>query len=320
MSSIADVLQAPRFQEWEVRDAGETVGEETASQSDQLVAVFDKLHRAAFKVGLGNSLFCDGDVAEEMSPEVLRAYLGQALVSGNIVLSGANVQLKDLVTFGEKCFGRVPVGQAANVAGDFFAGEARCAHYTAPQTAVALGFKGVSAANADDVAASLVLRELLGGCKNVKWGSGHSRLARAASAIGGGVSLDAFALHYRQTGLSGVLVRAPSSSIAKATEAALAELRAAAANAGDAKAVATAKAQAKASVLRAFDSLEGATAELAATLSSNNTVVAPAARAAAIDKVTPDQVAKLAAQVFKGKFALAVKGDVAAAPMLAQLN
>ena len=286
-------------------------------QSDSVVRTIEALHSAAFNTGLGNGLYCDVDVAHHMTADVLRAHLGAGSNAGNIAIVATGVQIGDLVGAADRHFGKLSAGTARSYATKFIAGESRVSAFTAPQTIVALGFNGVGLSSAD-LAASAVLRHLLGGAASVKYGKGASLLSKAAAASGENTQLDAFNLNYRDAGLFGVLVRASSANVRQATNAAAKAVSSAAGSIAE-RDVAAAKAAAKFELLSSFDSSSNAVAGVAASVLAGGKFSGAAALAAKIDAVSAADVSKLAKKLIAAKPALAVHGDTAAAPLISEI-
>ncbi|PIA18236.1 LuxS/MPP-like metallohydrolase [Coemansia reversa NRRL 1564] len=208
---LGDIATATKFAEHEFRDVAKLVALESLSaRTNPVTRALDGVHQAAFRGGLGNSLY-----ALESSPvstgNTVRQYALEALSSGRVAVVGTGIDANELAKLvSESKLSTLASGSAVTGAATKFSGGVQQIYDSAaPLSHYALAFS-CEPQNAQ------LLGNLLGTQRRLKWNSGASALARLAASEGFGA--DAFSFAYSDAGLVGVLVTAPSTQIKDAVE------------------------------------------------------------------------------------------------------
>ncbi|KAJ1722404.1 ubiquinol-cytochrome c reductase core subunit 1, partial [Coemansia erecta] len=213
---LADIATKSKFAEHEFREVARLVAFESLSaRHNAETRVLDGLHQAAFRGGLGNSLY-----ALESSPvasgDKVRQYAQSVVVPGRIAVVGTGVDAQELAALvAESPLGSLaasgPAGPQA-AAAQAVGGVQQVYESAAPVSHYALGFTTKDAASVQPLAA------LLNASSRVKWSSsgGSTSLAHLAASSGFGIA--PFAFGYSDAGLVGVVVSAPRSLIKNAVQ------------------------------------------------------------------------------------------------------
>ncbi|KAI8144634.1 Metalloenzyme, LuxS/M16 peptidase-like protein [Fennellomyces sp. T-0311] len=311
---LGDVVSNQKFQDHEFVDvAKQTAAESANAASSPEAAVFEAAHAAAFRNGLGNSIFASR--ASPVNNAAVKSYAAELFKSGNIALVGSGLSLETVQKFAET-FIDVPAGQSTVPATKYFGGESRVEAASAKNHFV-LAFEGAPL-NSAEYAAAQVLRFALGGEQRVQFAAAAGLLGETAAKLNG-AELKAFNIGYSDAGLFGVYASAPSSGIASAAAAAAEQLKAVASGISEqdfARAVAQAKFAAVSGFETRLDRLETVGAQ--ALLAGKYTSAADAA--AALDKVSASDVAKVAEKLLSGKATTAALGDLYSLPYADSLS
>lgn len=237
-------------------DYNEQVIPQVASEYEQAVSdpvtyALDLAHGAAFRTGLGNSLFASPHAAVDYTSAT--AYAKSAFSPSNIAVLGSGIDSSALQSLVSQYFVAGSSSAAlSSPSTSYFGGEVRVpapGHGSHLDTFV-LAFKGAAASDVD----LTVLRYLLGGDSFLKWSAGSTPLSKLATAS---ASAKAFNLAYSDAGLFGVIISAPSSEVAGLATKVVAELQAVAKGAS-AEAVQQAVAKAKFAAAAGLESRVGA--------------------------------------------------------------
>ncbi|KAI8319287.1 LuxS/MPP-like metallohydrolase [Martensiomyces pterosporus] len=210
---LGDIATATKFAEHEFRDIAKLVSFESLSaRTAPATRVLDGVHQAAFRSGLGNSLY-----ALESSPvttsDAVRQYAQSALTAGRVAIVGTGIDSQALAALvGESKLATLPAAGSAALstpASKFTGGVQQIYESGSPVSHYALAFEA-------EASTSQALANLLGAQKRMKWNTGVSPLAKLAVEEGFGI--ESFSFSYTDAALVGVLVSAPSSQIQKAVE------------------------------------------------------------------------------------------------------
>ncbi|KAJ2636062.1 ubiquinol-cytochrome c reductase core subunit 1 [Coemansia sp. RSA 1286] len=209
---LGDIAAATKFTEHEFKEVARLVAFESLSaRSDANARVLDGVHQAAFRGGLGNSLY-----ALESSPvssgDAVRRYAEAALAPGRlaVVATGVDAQeLASLVSSSRLASLTSSASPLSTSAASFAGGVQQIYESASPISHYALAF-------ASESASAKPLAALLGAQSRVKWSTGVAPLAKLAATEGFGVS--PFSFSYSDAGLVGVVVSAPRSQIKSAVE------------------------------------------------------------------------------------------------------
>ncbi|KAG0337894.1 ubiquinol-cytochrome c reductase core subunit 1 [Podila horticola] len=308
---FGDLVAQTKFTEHELHSvATEVAAECHLAESTPEIAVIDALHNAAFRNGLGNSVYAAS--YSDISTEDLKKFASENFVANKVALVATGVSEAELKSLADSAFSHVAAGSAAKAEGaKYYGGDVRVAHSSSVGH-VAVAFQGAAAGTPDFYTAQ-VLRSLLGGDRFVKWStSGVSPLSAAAGKIGHGAQISAFNYGYSDAGLFGVYAQASNKDITEAAKVAVASLKAAAKSVS-ADEFKRALAQAKFETAARYESRTSTTEILAAQALQGHKVTAEESLAA-LDKVQAGDVSKLAAKFLSSKPTTVVLGQAAALP------
>ncbi|KAJ2156038.1 ubiquinol-cytochrome c reductase core subunit 1 [Coemansia sp. RSA 552] len=210
---LGDVAAGTKFTEHEFRDVDRLVKFETLSaRANPVTRVLEGVHQAAFRQGLGNSLYAP-DASPITTGDAVRQYAERAL-NGRVALVGTGIEAEELSKLAAAsrlgALGSNAASAAATSAAAQFVGGGQQVYETAGDVAhYALAFSC-----APEQAA--LLRGLLGGGRRVKWGQGVAPLAQLAAREG--FSAEPFACTYSDAGLVGVVVEARATQLRDAVQ------------------------------------------------------------------------------------------------------
>ncbi|XP_063228830.1 cytochrome b-c1 complex subunit 2, mitochondrial isoform X2 [Bacillus rossius redtenbacheri] len=311
---LADAATKQVFKPWELSDSLPRLRYELATIPVE-ARTLDLLHKAAFRTGLGNTLFCPKPLVGKHSSETLQHYTRSLLTAGRTAVAAVGLPHGQLVAFAQNLGLDDGAGPASPTR--YFGGEIR-KEKLSDMAHVAVAAEGASLANQKEALAFAVLRYALGAGPATKWGSSVSPLYKAAAGASGSESFAVSALNvsYSDAGLFGFVASAPAEVAGKVVEAALKQLRAGQAADAD---VARGKAQLKAELLYALESGHGLLEDLVSQALLLGAVSGPAQLAAAVDAVSSADVAAAAKKVSQGKLSLAAFGQLHTVPYLDQL-
>ncbi|KAI8357190.1 Metalloenzyme, LuxS/M16 peptidase-like protein, partial [Mortierella sp. GBAus27b] len=308
---FGDLVSQTKFAEHELHPvANEVAAECSVAASSPEITVVEALHNAAFRHGLGNSVYAAP--YSHFSSADLKEFAANNFVGNKLALVATGVSEAELKSLADSAFGQVAAGSAVQTeATKYYGGDVRVPHDSALGH-VAVAFQGAAIGSPDFYTAK-VLRTLLGGDRFVKWStSGVSPLAAAAGKIGNGTQISAFHYGYSDAGLFGVYAQSEHKTVTEAAKAAVDSLKAAAksVSAEDFK---RALAQAKFETATRFESRAIGTEILAAQAFSGHKVSASEALAG-LDTVQAADVSKFAAKLLSSKPTTVVLGKTSELP------
>uniref|UniRef100_A0A8C7K1K5 Ubiquinol-cytochrome c reductase core protein 2a n=1 Tax=Oncorhynchus kisutch TaxID=8019 RepID=A0A8C7K1K5_ONCKI len=202
---LINVTMTPEFRPWEVDDLTSRVKVDRAlAHQCSQIGVIEKLHEAAYKNALSNSLYCPDYMVGKVSGEQLQSFVQNNFTSARMALVGLGVNHSVLRQVGEQF---LSVRSGAGVAGAkavYRGGELRVqngAGLVHSLIAIEGGVTGSAEANAFSV-----LQRVLGAGPHVKRGSNiTSKLSQGiANATTQPFDATAFNATYADSGLFGV--------------------------------------------------------------------------------------------------------------------
>ncbi|KAF9306613.1 ubiquinol-cytochrome c reductase core subunit 1 [Mortierella antarctica] len=295
---FGDLVAQTKFAEHELHSvATEVAAECHLAESTPEIAVIDALHNAAFRNGLGNSVYAAS--YSDISTEDLKKFASQNFVANKVALVATGVSEAELKSLADSAFSHVAAGSAAKAEGaKYYGGDVRVAHNSSVGH-VAVAFQGAAAGTPDFYTA--------------QWStSGVSPLAAAAGKIGHGAQISAFNYGYSDAGLFGVYAQASNKDITEAAKVAVASLKAAAKSVS-ADEFKRALAQAKFETAARYESRTSTTEILAAQALQGHKITAEESLAA-LDNVQAADVSNLAAKFLSSKPTTVVLGQASALP------
>ncbi|RKP35665.1 Metalloenzyme, LuxS/M16 peptidase-like protein, partial [Dimargaris cristalligena] len=320
---LASVALETRYTDYEFLDAQPIIQAETlAAQADSEIRLFDELHRVAFhSQGLGNSLYARAN--NQVTQKKLIDFAQQVFQPTRLGLVGVNVDHAQLAELGHELLTeRITTPASTSTLADtsasqYTGGEALFDGPAGGDAQYAMAYPSAGLDNPSGVAASRILGHLLGGSRYVKWGTGQSRLAQAAAALGhGGVQLHPFQFTYSDAGLFGIQVRAPTGAdVAQAAQAAAHALQEVASQAPAAEQLQRAVNQAKAAAALAAETSAGQAAELQnLVFNGSPSTTSLQETLATLDAVSAQNIQAAAETLLKAKPTAVGVGNVALFP------
>lgn len=313
---LGDVASKQVFKPWEISDNIPRLKYElsTLSPFAQLV---DLLHRAAYRRGLGNSLFCPDYLVGSHNTESLQHYVRSLFTTNRAAVVGVGVDHGDLLCFAQNLSLESGAGPSDSTT-KYTGGDAR--KDTADSLAhVAVAVEGASLKNTKEALAFAVLRYALGVGPHVKWGSSASPLTRAVGSAAGNdpFAVTAFNANYTDSGLFGFVASSPASIAGKVVDAAVKQLRSGIVSPAD---IARGKTQLKAAILHDQESDSALVEEIGTQAVLLGSVLSGPALVSAVNSVTDAEVNAAASKVKAGKLSVAAVGSLSSVPYADELK
>uniref|UniRef100_A0A146Z3E7 Cytochrome b-c1 complex subunit 2, mitochondrial n=1 Tax=Fundulus heteroclitus TaxID=8078 RepID=A0A146Z3E7_FUNHE len=354
---LVNVTTAQEFRPWEVDELTSRVKIDKAlAQQCPQISVIEKLHEAAYKNALSNSLYCPDFMVGRVSSEQLHSFVKDTFTTGRMALVGVGVKhsvlrqvgegllsaqlhsfVKDTFTTGRMALVGVGVkhsvlrqvgegllsarsGAGAPVAkAAYRGGELRVQNGDDLVHALVVSEGGVT--GTAEANAFTVLQRILGASPHVKRGSSiTSKLSQGvAKATTQPFDATAFNASYSDSGLFGVYTIAQADSAGEVIRAAIAQVRGVADGSVTEADITRAKNQVKAEYLMSIESSEGLMEEIGAQALNTAAYQAPESVLQAIDAITKDAVVKAARQFVDGKKTMAASGHLINTPFVDEL-
>ncbi|XP_059405921.1 cytochrome b-c1 complex subunit 2, mitochondrial-like [Carassius carassius] len=317
---LVNVTTAPDFRPWELSDLSSRVriDKAVADQSPQ-IGVLEKLHEAAYKNALSNSLYCPDHMLGKISVDHLQQFFASNYTSARMALVGLGVSHAALKQVGEQFFSTHAGTGAAGAKAVYRGGELRVQSGGGLVHAL-LACEGAAAGSAEANAFSL-LQRLLGTGPHVKRGSSiTSKLSQGiAKATTQPFDAKAFSATYSDSGLFGVYVISQADSAREVINAAMAQVMAVAEGRLTADDLTRAKTQLKSDYLMSLESSEGLLEELGVQVLSSGVYSSPQTVAHNIDSVTSADLVKAAKKFVESKKTMSCCGHLANTPFVDEL-
>ncbi|XP_069688022.1 COP9 signalosome complex subunit 1-like [Periplaneta americana] len=313
---LGDVAAKQVFKPWELSDNIPRLKYELGGVSPH-ARLLDLLHKAAYRTGLGNSLFCPKYLVGSHSSESLQHYVKSLFTTNRAAVVGAGIQQEDLVCFAQNLALESGAGPA-DIATKYSGGEQRI-DAAGSLAHVAVAVEGASLKNTKEALAFAVLQYALGTGPAVKWGASAGSLARAVNAAVASepVAVTAFNASYTDSGLFGFVASSPGKVAGQVLETALKQLRSGNLSSGD---ITRGKNQLKAAILLCDESNASLVEEIGVQAVLLGNVLSSSAIASVVDSVTDAEVNAAANKVKSGKLSLAAIGKLNCVPYLDQLK
>jgi predicted Zn-dependent peptidase len=310
MEVVADMLLRPTLDAGDLAQEVGVIAQEIAEAADTPDdQIFEMAQAAAFAGHpLGRPVLGTEASIGAASPQSLEAWRARLYAPDRLVISAAGaVDEAELLALAERLFaGAAPRPAAAPEPARFVGGRAGEARKL-EQAHLVFYLPGVGATDPDYFAARLFAEALGGGMSSRLFQEARERLGLA-------YAIDAFSESYQETGLIGVYAGCAAKDAAGLAEVVAREIRGLAGAVGEAE-LARAKAQLKASLFMGRESLAARAEQAAAQLLVFERLLTPEEIAAAIDAVSPADLARIASRLLGPALsAPAVLGPPAALP------
>ncbi|KAM4716588.1 ubiquinol-cytochrome c reductase core protein 2a [Anableps anableps] len=320
LDCLVNVTTAQEFRPWEVDELTSRVKiDKAVAQQCPQISVIEKLHEAAYKNALSNSLYCPDFMVGRVSSEQLHSFVKDNFTTGRMALVGVGVNHSVLRQVGEgllsaRSGARAPVAKAA-----YRGGELRVQNRDDLVHALVVSEGGVT--GTAEANAFTVLQRILGASPHVKRGSSiTSKLSQGvAKATTQPFDATAFNASYSDSGLFGVYTIAQANSAGEVIRAAIAQVRGVSEGSVTEADITRAKNQVKAEYLMSIESSEGLMEEIGAQALNTAAYQAPESVLQAIDAVTKDDVVKAARKFVDGKKTMAASGHLVNTPFVDEL-
>lgn len=227
------------FKPWEIQDNLNRVKIDLANVSDQVKAV-ELLHRAAYRTGLGNSIFCPKHKIGKISSETLQHFYESNFTSNRGAVAGVNVDHQLLVGFSQSL--QIGSGDGARSESKYHGGVDIHKEKGGRSASVAVATSGGSWTSLKDGVAFNVLQRAAGTTPSTKRGNSAGVLVKAILSAAPNSAASTLNACYSDSGLFGFVVSGPAKEVGAATEAGIKALKSAALSDDD---VARGKAQLK---------------------------------------------------------------------------
>ncbi|XP_023691355.1 ubiquinol-cytochrome c reductase core protein 2a [Paramormyrops kingsleyae] len=320
MEYLINVTTAPEFRPWEVSELAERVkvDKALAGQSPQ-IGVIEKLHAAAYKNSLSNSLYCPDYQMGRISSEQLHSFIQSNFTSARMALVGLGVEHTMLKQVGEQ-FLNVRSGTGTSSAKAQYKGGEHREQNGDGLVHAAVVSEGAVMGTAEADAFS-VLQRVLGVGPHVKRGSdATSKLSQGISkATTQPFDASAFNASYSDSGLFGIYTISQHGAAGDVIKAALAQVKAVAQGGLTAADLTRAKNQVKADYLMSLESSDGLLEEMGLQGLVGGAYSPPEAVLQKIDSITSDAVASAAKKFVTGKKSMACSGHLVNTPFLDEL-
>uniref|UniRef100_A0A669F5S5 Ubiquinol-cytochrome c reductase core protein 2a n=1 Tax=Oreochromis niloticus TaxID=8128 RepID=A0A669F5S5_ORENI len=312
MEFLVNVTTAQEFRPWEVDELTPRVKVDKAlAQQCPQIEVIEKLHEAAYKNTLSNSLYCPDFMVGHVSSQQVRICVTSFFF---FYLKGVNHSV--LRQVGEGLLS-ARSGVGAPVAKSVYRGGELRVQNKDDLVHALIASEGAVTGSAEANAFS-VLQRILGAGPHVKRGSSiTSKLSQGiAKATTQPFDATAFNVSYSDSGLFGVYTIAQAASAGEVIKAAIAQVRGVAEGGVSEADITRAKNQVKAEYLMSMESSEGLLEEIGAQALTAGVYQAPDAVLKAIDAVTQNDVVKAAKKFVDGKKTMSASGHLINTPFV----
>ncbi|KAI6659156.1 Cytochrome b-c1 complex subunit 2, mitochondrial [Oopsacas minuta] len=317
LENLSAVYNGPEFRRWEVSK------DRVLLDLDRLHIHFDSLaddvmHKLAYRIGLGMPIYTPECRAALISSEDMQKYYSSRVNADNTFVIGSGIEHKELSRLVEELF-VPPVKQVSGVdiPRYFGKGESHIRLYGEDTQAV-LTAEGVSIGH-DDLPKYIVLQHLLGVENVIKRGSmSCTRLGKCATQVNG-AAMSAVNINHSDTGLFGLVARAPGNQIKKLVKAGLSACREVAKNGVSSTELIASKNRAKSAVLSQYDDLETLHNTLMLQVAMTGAVSSGREISDRIEKVSSEDVQNVARKITIAKPNLVVTGNLVDPPYLDEL-
>lgn len=303
---LASVIGKTEFRPWEIDDLKEKLKYDRFIRPPQ-VRLFDLLHSAAYRSGLGNSLFIPKYNIGKLGPETLHHFVNANLIQTKAVVVSSGLSVDDTIEFADSI--AFKTGSSASApASKFYGGELRKGSST-PLAYVAVATES-AAASAKEAVAFSVLKYALGAGPSTKRGIGAGPLTQAVGGVGDS-AVTAFNVSYADSGLFGFVIAASPEKITPAVQAAIGVVRGGSIKDAD---IVRGKALLKRAVADSFETLDSTVDNVVQQAVTSGVVKSLPDLLAEIDSVSASDVSAAASKIKSGKVATAAFGNIAHLP------
>ncbi|KPI97405.1 PREDICTED: cytochrome b-c1 complex subunit 2, mitochondrial-like [Papilio xuthus] len=305
------IVSNQEFRPWELTDNLPRLRYDIAALPPQVRAV-DLLHKAAYRRGLGNSLFIAPKKIGKISSESLQHFASNNLVPNRcaIALIGDNQDTACLLADSLQLSSLVQESKSDTTT--YYGGELR-KEMGGDLAHVALALQGAPASIPQSLALAVAARAL--GCGPVtKWGANNSPVAKAIGNIGP-FAAAGFNVSYSDSGLFGVVLSVPKDEANAAVKAVANLLK----QPLSADAIKAGKNQLKLQVLAEAEDGTSLVESLAAQGLFTGSAKSPLDIAREIDQLSTNDVSQAMANASRSKLSMGSAGNLVFVPFVDEL-
>jgi len=317
---LANVITEPEFRPWEISDLTPRIKVDKAlANTCPQIGVIEKLHEAAYKNALANSLYCPDFNVGNIKSEQLMSFVANNYTSSRMAIVGVGVKHSILKQMGEQYLNVRPGAGVPGAKAVYRGGEMRM--QSSDGLVHALVASEAAPVGSAEANAFSLLQRALGAGPHVKRGANIcSKLNQGiAKATTKPFDATAFSATYSDSGLFGIFTVSQYDAAAEVIRAGLAQVTAIAEGGLSAEDLARAKNQVKAEFLMSMEATEGLVEELGAQLLTTGAYSTTDAALQGIDAVTASDVANAAKKFVSGKKTMASAGHLINTPFVDEL-
>lgn len=307
---LKQLVSGQEFRPWELTDNEPRLKFDIAALPPQIRAV-DLLHKAAYRRGLGNSLFISPKRIGKVSSESLQHYACNMLTASRcaVAVVGGSQERANMVAQHLN----LSSSEVSAEASKYFGGELR-KEMGGDLAHVAIAVQGAQAGSPQALALA-VAAKALGNGPVTKWGSDNSPLAKAIGNVGP-FAAAGFNVAYSDSGLFGVVLSVPKDEANSAVKAVANILKKPSLNAA---AIQAGKNQLKLQILCEADAGASVAESMAAQGFYTGSVKTPAEIAKQIDALSPNDVTQALSSAAANKLSMGAAGNLAFVPYTDEL-
>uniref|UniRef100_A0A8C5FYY0 Cytochrome b-c1 complex subunit 2, mitochondrial-like n=1 Tax=Gouania willdenowi TaxID=441366 RepID=A0A8C5FYY0_GOUWI len=317
---LVNVTTAQEFRPWEVDELTSRVKVDKAlAEQCPQISVIEKLHEAAYKNALSNSLYCPDYMVGHISSQQLQMFVEDNFTTSRMALVGLGVNHSILRQVGEGLLSVRSGPGAPGAKAVYRGGEMRLQN--SDDLVHSLVVSEAAMTGSAEANAFSVLQRILGAGPHVKRGtSSTSKLSQGiAKATTQPFDATAFNSSYSDSGLFGVYTIAHADSAGEVIKAAVTQVRAVAEGSVSEADITRAKNQVKAEYLMSLETSESLMEEIGAQALSTAAYQAPESVLQGVDAITQADVVKAAKQFVDGKKTMASCGHLINTPFVDEL-
>ena len=309
MDILADMLLKSRFAQSDIDKERSVIEEEIKMYADAPDELANDLFNALVwqKHPLGRPILGTYDSLEKIDREALLKYMQEMYTGSNIVIAAAgSIEQDELVELAKKYFAALPKGEV-NVYQpvDKFQKAKSLISKDTEQVQICLGVEGIANNDSDEQYVMSVLNAYLGG-------SMSSRLVqKVREEMAMAYSIYTYHSSYSDNGLLGVAVATREENAYAVIKTILAEMKDVAQNGISQEELKRIRGQFKGSLYLANESVTSRMNRLGRALMYKQRIIMPEESIARLEKVTADDVKKLAEKIFADDcYVLLVMGEI----------
>ncbi|KAK4337062.1 hypothetical protein RND71_043758 [Anisodus tanguticus] len=204
MHYLAESVSEPAFKSWELEDNVYRIKVDLERyQIDACAQLADLLHRAAFRGGLSNSLYCLSQNVGAFKKDALMDYHNKHFIANKAVVVGLGVDHDKLTKFVNKQINLKSGNEVSEIKSKYIGGDCRLPS-NSKLTFASVVAEGAPLKNKKDALILEIFSKYLGTGARVSYGFGGSKVAQAVSAVAKKpFQFSSLNLNYYDTGLFG---------------------------------------------------------------------------------------------------------------------